>query len=176
MASLNVQALFINIPLNEIINNCVSDLNNKNLYNEKLNKSDLFKFLELATSESSFIFDFALYKRIDRVTMGSPLDPTLANSFLFHYEKEWLNNFPSHFTPIIYRKYVYDRFVLFSSKEHLQPFVDYMNKQHICIRFISKTEQSNTFSFLDINITRPSNQFKISVYRKPTFSGVFIHY
>ena len=108
--------------------------------------------------------------------MGSPLGPTLANAFLCHNEKEWLDNCPSHFKPIVYRRYDDDIFVLFSSKEHLQPFVDHMNKQHRCIKFTSETEQNNTFSFLDINITRQNNQLKTSVYRKPTFSGVFTHY
>ena len=51
-----------------------------------------------------------------------------------------------------------------------------MNKQHRCIKFTSETEQNNTFSFLDINITRQNNQLKTFVYRKPTFSGVFTHY
>ena len=176
MASLDVESLFTNIPLKETINNCVNDLHNKNLYNGKLNKSDLFKLMETATSESSFIFDFLLYKQIDGVAMGSPLGPTLANAFLCHYEKEWLDNCPSHFKPIVYRRYVDDIFVLFSSKEHLQPFVDYMNKQHRCIKFTSETEKNNTFSFLDINITRQNNQLKTSAYRKPTFSGVFTHY
>ena len=175
MGSLDVESLFTNIPLKETINNCVSDLHNRNLYNGKLNKSDLFKLLETATSESSFIFDFLLYKQIDGVAMGSPLGPTLANAFLCHYEKEWLDNCPSHFKPIVCRRYVDDIFVLFSSKEHLQPFVDYMNKQHRCIKFTSETEQNNT-SFLDINTTCQNNQLKTSVYRKPTFSGVFTHY
>ena len=57
-----------------------------------------------------------------------PIRSTLANAFLCHYEKEWLDNYPSHFKPIVYRRYVDDIFALFSSKEHLQPFVDYMNK------------------------------------------------
>ena len=39
MASLDIMSLFANIPLNEKINNCVSDLHIKNLYNEKLSKS-----------------------------------------------------------------------------------------------------------------------------------------
>ena len=88
MASLDVESLFTNIPLKETINNCVNDLHNKNLYIGKLNKSDLFKLMETATSESSFILDFLLYKQIDGVAMGSPLGPTLANAFLCHYEKE----------------------------------------------------------------------------------------
>ena len=166
MASLDVESLF----------NCVSELHNKNLYNKKLNKSDLFKLLKTATSEFSFIFDFLLYKQLDGVTMGSPLGPTLANTFLCYYEKELLDDCPSHFKPIVCKSYVDDIFVLFSSKEHLQPFVDYANKQHRCIKFTSETEQNNPFSFVDINITRQNNQLKTSVYRKATFNGVFTHY
>ena len=58
MVSLDVESLFTNIPLKETINNCVNDLRNKDLYNGKLNKSDLFKLLKTANSESSFIFLF----------------------------------------------------------------------------------------------------------------------
>ena len=170
MASLDVESLFTNIRLKETINNCVSDFHNKNLHNGKLNKSDLFKLLETATIESSFIFDFLLYKQIDGVAMGSPLGPTLANAFLCHYEKEWLDNCPSHFKPIVYRRYVDDIFVLFSSKEHLQPFVDYMNKQHRCIKFTSETEQNDTFSFLDIKITNLKHLFIENL-----LSVVFLH-
>ena len=128
MASLDAESLLTNIPLKETMNNCVSDLHNKNLYNGKLDTSDLFKLLETVTSESIFVFDFLLYKQIDGVAMSSLLGPTIANAFLCHYEKEWLDNCPSHFKPIVYRSYVDDIFVLFSSKEHLQSFVDCMNK------------------------------------------------
>ena len=60
MPSLDVESIFTYIPLKETINNYVSDLHNENLYNGKLTKSDLFKFLKTATSESS-IFNFLLY-------------------------------------------------------------------------------------------------------------------
>ena len=59
-------------------------------------------------------------------------------------------------------------FLFFSSKEHLQPFVDYMNKQYRCLKRTSETEQNNTFSFLDVNITRQNNQLKTSVVSLPT--------
>ena len=51
-----------------------------------------------------------------------------------------------------------------------------MNKQHKCLKFTFETENDNSVSFLDIKITRHNHQFKTSVYRKPTFSGVFTHY
>ena len=62
--------------------------------------------------------------------MGSPLGPTLANPFLCHYEKNWLNKCPSQFEPVVYKRYVDDIFVLFKSKEHLKRFANYMNSKY----------------------------------------------
>ena len=45
--------------------------------------------------------------------MGSPLGPTLANAFLCHYEKIWLNEWPSQFKPVVYRSYVDDILKIF---------------------------------------------------------------
>ena len=91
MASLDVESLFTNTPLNETINNCVSDLQNKNLYNVKFSKRDLFKLLETATSESSFIYDYLLYKQVDGVAMGCPLVPLLQMYFYVIMKKNgWI--------------------------------------------------------------------------------------
>ena len=51
-----------------------------------------------------------------------------------------------------------------------------MNKQHKCLKFTSEAENDQPSSFLDIKITCHNQQFKTSVYRKPTFSGAFKHY
>ena len=77
--------------------------------------------------------------------MGSPLGPTLANAFLCHYKKEWLNSCPIEFKPKLYKRYIDDIFV---------KFVDYMNTKHPNIRFTFETEDQNSFSFLDIKIIR----------------------
>ena len=92
MASLDVELLFTNIPLEETIKNCVNDLLfSNNFYSGKLSRKDLYDLLKLATTESPFIFDNKLYRQIDGVVMGSHLDPTLTNAFLCHYEKNSLN-------------------------------------------------------------------------------------
>ena len=91
MDSLDVELLFTNIPIDETIKNAVDDLFSSNMYRGKLSKSKLYYLLKLAMSESSFIFDNILYKQIDGVAMGSPLGTTLANAFLCHYEKLWLD-------------------------------------------------------------------------------------
>ena len=77
--------------------------------------------------------------------MASHLDPTLENVFLCHYRKNWLHNCPIHFKPIIYKRYIDDIFVLFSSKEHLRLFVDYMTKQHKYLIFTFEAKNDNYF-------------------------------
>ena len=157
MASLGVESLFTNIPLEEIIKNCLKDLFSSDFCCGKLGRKDLYHLFKLATTESSFIFDNKLYKQIDGVAMGSPLGPTLATAFLCHFEKNWLNECPSQFKPVVYKRYVDDIFVLFKSKEHLKLFVNYMNSKHRNIKFTFETEDSNNFSFLDVKIT-PTKQ------------------
>ena len=106
MASLDVESLFTNVPLEETIKNCVNNLFSSNFYSGKLSRKDLYDLLKIATTESSFIFDNKLYKQINGVAMGSPLDPTVSNAFLCHYEKVWLNECPSQCKPVVYRRYV----------------------------------------------------------------------
>ena len=53
------------------------------------------------------------------------LQPSLANAFLCHYEKLWLDSCPLEFKPVVYRRYVDDIFVLFKSKDHSFDWVVY---------------------------------------------------
>ena len=48
-----------------------------------------------------------------------------------------------------------------------------MNTKHPNIKFTFELEHNNTFSFLDVKICREKNKLTTSLYRKPTFSGVF---
>ena len=59
------------------------------------------------------MFDCSIYQQIDGVAMGSPLGPSLANTFLAHYEQVWLDDCPDEFKPVYYKGYVDGIFVLF---------------------------------------------------------------
>ena len=61
--------------------------------------------------------------------MGSPLRPTMANVSLSFYELKWLEQCPSGFKPVFYRRYA-DIFVLFESAKHLPKFHAYLNTCH----------------------------------------------
>ncbi len=174
MASLDVKSLFTNIPLNETIDICVENLfSSPGSKPEHLNKCELKSLLSGAVKDCSFIFNSQWYKQLDGVAMGSPLGPTLANAFLAHHEKSWLANCPSDFKPVLYKRYVDDIFLLFTSELHVKPFQDYMNTQHHCMEFTSECESNGSMAFLDLSICSSNGKFSTSVYRKPSFSGVY---
>ena len=108
--------------------------------------------------------------------MSSPLGPTLANAFLVRFEKNVSQNCPSGFKPHYYRRYVDDIFVLFTSSKHLEAFRNFLNGRHANMSFTIEREKQNRLTFLDIEIIREDITFTTSVYRKPTFSGVYTHF
>ena len=91
-------------------------------------------------------------------------------------KKIWPQNCLSEFKPVIYGRYVDDTSLLFRSKHHIKKFHNFSNRQRRNIKFTSETENENSILFLDIKITRDNNKFMTSVYRKPTFSGVFTNF
>ena len=141
-----------------------------------LSKNEFRNLLELATKESLFVFDGIYYKQTDGVAMGSPLGPTLANIFLCHYEETWISECPLQFKPKYYQKYVDDIFLLFEDSSQVNKFDKYMNSRHKNMKFTKEIETDNSLPFLDIHIERKANAFETSIYRKPTFSGVYLNF
>ena len=86
MASLDVDSLFTNIPLEENIDNCIDILYKDNENTPKIPKDVFRNLLTVATKESLFMFNNKFYKQIDGVAMGSPLGPALANIFMCNFE------------------------------------------------------------------------------------------
>ena len=51
-----------------------------------------------------------------------------------------------------------------------------MNTRHMNMKFTSEVEKDYLPVFLDIKVIRSDTTFITSVYRKPTFSGVYTNY
>jgi hypothetical protein len=66
---------------------------------------------------------------------------------------------------------------LFNSRDHIVPFPDYLNSKHPNIKFTFEIETDDkTLPFLDISFKRVNGNFETSVYRKPTFTGLFTNF
>ena len=176
MSSLDVTSLFTNIPLKETTDIICNELFRDKEYISGMNKSIFRELLTLAMEETCFIFDGKLYKQCDGVSMGSPLGPDYANSFMSYHEKIWLDECPDDIKPIKYRRYVDDIFVLCRDREHHEKFKEYMNSKHENISFTDELEENNLLPFLDVAVTRTDDGFATNLYRKGTFSGVFTNF
>ena len=136
MASLDVESLFTNIPLQETIDLCVELLFNYKPNIDGFNITGFYELLTVTMSESLVLFEGEYYKQIDGVAMSSPLGPTFANIFLSYQEQIW---------------YVDDT-LLFPSKDHIEKFRCYLNCQHPNVTFTSEIEENNSILFPDINL------------------------
>ena len=86
--------------------------------------------------------------------MGSTLVPALANIFMCSFENKWFKGCPHSLKPVLYRRYVDQIFVMFSSLDKAEKFKKYLSSKHPNIKFSLEKENEGRLSFLDINIFR----------------------
>ena len=58
----------------------------------------------------------------------------------------------------------------------MKDFVNYMNTKYPNIKFTSELEKNDSFSFLDVKITRSNNHLVTLVFRKTRFSDVITNF
>ncbi|VDP69703.1 unnamed protein product [Echinostoma caproni] len=76
-----------------------------------------------------------------------------------------------------YCRYADDIFFLTHEKISLEMLLRKFNEAHAAITFTSEVESGDTFHFLDVNLKRRSDGYlNRSVYRKPTWTGQYIHF
>ena len=111
----DVTSLFINIPLSVTIK-LAADLIKTSQLDLNISEKDLTSLLISLFVETYFLFKGKFYEQIDRVAMGSPLAPVLANLFVGHYEKEWLSNYDG-VSSSYYTQYIDDIFFFFQFEQ-----------------------------------------------------------
>ena len=104
--------------------------------------------------------------------MGSTLGNSAAKLFFPYHDQNWLDRYPSEYTPLCCQWYVVI-FVFFKSSHYLKQLQN-LNSDHFNT-FTIKTEQ-NKISFLDVNVNHEEGNFTINIYRKPAFSGAYIYF
>lgn len=176
MASFDVENLFTNIPVQETIDIAIDSLFSSCTSISGIPRKLFRSMLDLAVSNSLFLFNSKLYRQTDGVGMGLPLGPTFANIFLCFHEKNWLASCPQDFRPTYYRRYVDDCFLLFRDISHVDRFLEFINGQHPKMKFTKEVESNGVLPFLDVTLTRSGSSLVTSVYRKPTFTSLSLSF
>ena len=100
-----------------------------------------------------------------------PSWPPSGEYFCWVLRKTFVKKFPK---PFIYLHYVDDTFVSFRSSNDALLFFDKLNELHSSLTFTMEEENNNKQPFLDVLVERCDSSFLTSVYRKPTFTGLYL--
>ena len=118
-------------------------------------------------------FNGELYEQTDGVAMGSPLGPLLANVFMCHIENQLEQQ---NMIPSFYRRHVDDTLVKMPNTESAADFLQVLNSVHPSLSFTMEFEHEGSIPFLGTLITRCGNKLTTEVYRKPTDTGLLLHF
>ena len=78
--------------------------------------------------------------------------------------------------PSLWLRYKDDTLILCSHQENVWVLLDHMNSIWPSIQFTMEKEQEKKLSFLPVLITHSEQRFRLSVYRKSTFTGQYLNF
>ena len=176
LASMDVEKLFTNVPIRQTI-----DIIMDRIYDHpsdtppKIPPNVMKKMLILCTQGSAFTTSEGdIYKQVDGVSMGSPLGPLFANTYMAFVEDTVLSSKP-HLKPKLYCRYVDDIFMVVDSLKTLETLKNEMTSIS-GLQFTQNIERNKHIHFLDVNITKFQNNINTTVFVKPTSNGIALPY
>ena len=69
-----------------------------------------------------------------------------------------------------------DTFVIFSNEVECDLFLDSLNSLNLSFRLTFEKESNLALPFLDVSVEKSPSKFITSIYRKPTFTGQYLHW
>ena len=101
------------------------------------------------------------------IAMGTPFAVTVANAFMYHYEKDIIQRYSSYLT--LYRRYIDDIFAIWvGPKDTLLEFLDTLDNKTDRIK-LTYCISDSSISFLDLFLYRDAatNVLQFSTFQKP---------
>ena len=176
MVSYDTSSLYTNIPVAEAINILCEKIFDQTYVYHGFKRNIFSKFINLAVSNTYFLFNKCLFRRLDGLAMGYPLAPALANVFLCIVEEKVFRTCPDNIKPKFYKRYLDDTFAVFGNEHQAISFYNFINFVHNNIKFTAEHQSNNQLQFLDLNIFNVDDSFTSKVCRKPTFSGLCLSF
>ena len=167
MASLDVESLYSNVPIDTTI-----DIILHNVYNHPtiprpfMDEHILKALLCICTKKAPFKhIDGTIFQQTEGLAMGGPLSCTMANYYMCHIENRILEN--QELKPSIYGRFIDDIFVLVRDQEHLTALKQAFHDESV-LNITHEVSINNKLPFLDVLLELKNRKFYRAVYTKPT--------
>jgi len=109
--------------------------------------------------------------------MGAPTSGLISEFFLQNLGHFHLTHLSNKHRIYNYHCYVDDILLIFDSNHtNNQNILDDFNAIHPNLKFTAETETNNSINYLHVTIHKTPKNWKISIYRKPTFIDTIIPY
>ena len=109
--------------------------------------------------------------------MGAPTSGLLTEFFLQHLEHLHISHLSDKYKIIKYFRYVDDVLVIYDTNHtDIQNMSRDFNTLHLRLKFTAGCKTDNQINFLDVTIHRTPTNWRIAMYRKPTFTDTDIPY
>ncbi len=152
LATIDVKALYLNIPHEEGIKAVLNHMYYKNPNSDDIpippnTMSDLLK---IVLTKNYFQFTDAMFHQIQGTAMGTKMAPAYANIFMAELEEQLLDNYPIE--PLLWKRYIDDILCIWpGTQSELEQFITYLNQTHPTIKFTYESSKTSV-DFLDITI------------------------
>ena len=105
--------------------------------------------------------------------MGSPFGPLMANVFMCHLEEKLARD---GMVPSLYKRYVDDTLARMPNTDAAADFLTTLNGLHPSLKFTMGLPADNMIPFIGIEIIKNGTELETRVFRKPTNTGLLLHF
>ena len=173
MVSLDVTALFPNVPLEDVLEFLKGKIEGGFVV-PPVPVGEFLDLIRLCVDNNVFEFNGQYFRQRFGVAMGSPLSPVLAGLYMEYFETVLLPTLPVQ--PALWLRYVDDVFALWPEDQNFDVFLDELNHLAPTLKFTVEWEERSQMPFLDLRVFRYNSGFMFGIYRKPTHSNQYLHY
>jgi hypothetical protein len=175
LVTLDVSSLYTNIPNDEGIRACSSELSIQRETQALPTVQSLIWLLKLTLRLNNFEFNGKHYLQVGGTAMGTKLAPSYANIFMAKLEQKLINE--HRLKPHTWFRFIDDIFCIWThGADKLEEFVQYLNNAHTSIKFTSEISEEKV-NFLDTTvILDKEGGVYTTLYTKPTDTHNYLHY
>ena len=173
IASMDVESLFTNVPVQETIDMIIDRVyHNNSTPDLDIPELTLRSLLEICTMRAPFTdHKGQMYVQVDGVAMGSPLGVLFANFYMGTVEERVFSSIPR---PHLYFRYIDDTFVAVQSEDELTILKNAFESNSL-LKFTHENSEDGKLPFLDIMVTQNEDSYTTTVYTKPTNEGLCLN-
>ena len=175
LCTIDVSSLYTNIPNDEGIQACASQLRQNRPPNSKPSNGTITRVLDYVLKKNNFDFNGNHYLQVGGTAMGTKVAPSFANLFMADFEKKHVSTY--HSKPSIWLRYIDDIFLIWEhSLNDLQTFLEHLNTCHPTIKFTNELSTTSV-NFLDTTIyINTDGSLYTDLYCKPTDSHNYLRF